>query len=76
MTSHPNMEPYSLGKEQGKLLPHIGRLIATATQTNGSFEAIDYVGPAAPPPHVHQMRDEAFYILEGSFTFTLAEDLV
>ena len=38
------------GDEEEKVLPHIGRLIATATQTNGSFEVIDYVGPAAPPP--------------------------
>ena len=70
------MEPYSLGSDQGKVLPHIGRLIATAAQTNGSFEVIDYVGPAEPPPHIHQMREEGFYILDGTFTFTLAEDVV
>jgi hypothetical protein len=40
VTSHPSMVPYSLGADQGKALPHIGRLIATATQTNGSFEII------------------------------------
>jgi mannose-6-phosphate isomerase-like protein (cupin superfamily) len=68
------MQPYSLGRDEGKSLPHIGRLIATASQTDGSFELIDYTGPAAPPPHVHRMRDEGFYILEGSFSFTLGEN--
>jgi len=65
-----------MGRDEGKALPSIGRLIATATQTGGSFELIEYVGPAAPPPHVHRMRDEGFYILEGSFTFTLDDDEV
>jgi quercetin dioxygenase-like cupin family protein len=76
LSPKPGMEPYSLGSDQGKIIPHIGRLISTAAQTNGSFEVIDYTGPAAPPPHVHRMREECFYILEGSFTFTLGEDVV
>jgi mannose-6-phosphate isomerase-like protein (cupin superfamily) len=71
--SQSSMQSFALGRDQGKILPHIGRLIATATQTNGSFELIEYTGPAAPPPHVHRMRDEGFYILDGSFSFTLAE---
>jgi mannose-6-phosphate isomerase-like protein (cupin superfamily) len=71
--SQSNMEPFSLGSDEGKILPHIGRLIATATQTDGAFEVIEYTGPAAPPAHVHRMRDEGFYILDGSFSFTLAE---
>jgi quercetin dioxygenase-like cupin family protein len=58
----------------GQDLPSIGTLKASATQTDGSFEVIEYVGPAAPPPHIHRMREEAFYILEGSFTFVLGED--
>ena len=60
-----------MGPDEGKALPHIGRPVATATQTGGSFEVIDYVGPAA---HVHHMRDEGFYILDGSFTFALGEE--
>jgi quercetin dioxygenase-like cupin family protein len=76
VTPHPSMEPYSLGSGQGKILPRIGRLLATGAQTDGAFEVIDYVGPAAPPVHVHQMREEGFYILDGSFTFTLADDVV
>jgi mannose-6-phosphate isomerase-like protein (cupin superfamily) len=70
------MKPFSLDSAQGKVLPHIGHLLATASQTDGSFELIEYTGPAAPPPHVHRLRDEGFYILEGSFTFTLAEQEV
>jgi mannose-6-phosphate isomerase-like protein (cupin superfamily) len=70
------MDPFSLSGDEGKVLPQIGRLLATAAQTNGSFEVIDYVGPVAPPPHVHHMREEGFFILRGSFTFTLGEDVV
>jgi mannose-6-phosphate isomerase-like protein (cupin superfamily) len=76
MASQASMEPYSLAGDQGKVIPHIGRLIATAAQTDGSFEVIDYVGPAAPPPHIHQTREEGFYILDGSFLFTLGRDEV
>jgi quercetin dioxygenase-like cupin family protein len=37
---------------------------------------IEYSGPATPPPHVHRDHDEAFYIVEGSFRFTLGQDTV
>jgi len=66
------MQSFALGRDEGKILPDIGRLIAGAAQTDGSFEVIEYTGPAAPPPHVHRMREEGFYILDGSFSFTLA----
>lgn len=57
--------------EHGLDLPLIGRLRASAADTNGSFEIIEYKGPAVPPPHVHREHDEIFYILEGTFSFVI-----
>jgi mannose-6-phosphate isomerase-like protein (cupin superfamily) len=55
----------------GLALPFIGTLKATGGQTRGSFELIEYSGPAGPPPHVHHEHDEGFFILDGSFSFVL-----
>jgi quercetin dioxygenase-like cupin family protein len=55
----------------GPSMPFIGTAKATGAQTGGSFELIEYSGPAAPPPHVHREHDEGFFILGGSFTFVL-----
>jgi mannose-6-phosphate isomerase-like protein (cupin superfamily) len=60
----------------GERLPFIGSLRASAAETAGVFELIEYQGPATPPPHVHKDHDEAFYILNGSFRFTLGHDEV
>jgi mannose-6-phosphate isomerase-like protein (cupin superfamily) len=38
------------------------------------FEVIEYEGPIHPPPHIHREREEAFYVLTGSFTFTLGRE--
>ncbi len=46
--------------EEGQGLPMIGRLKVSSLQTGGSFEVIEYEGPAVPPPHVHRDRDECF----------------
>ena len=44
---------------------------ATGEQTNGAFTIIDQViqPGGGPPPHIHHGEDEAFYILEGRFSF-------
>lgn len=63
--------PDVLPPERGSDLPFIGRLRASAADTGGSFEIIEYKGPAVPPPHVHRQHDEIFYILEGTFSFVI-----
>jgi quercetin dioxygenase-like cupin family protein len=73
MTSPP--EGYRVPPGAGDPLNYIGLLKASASQTNGSFELIEYRGPASPPVHIHRDREEAFYILEGSFTFTLGSQV-
>jgi len=42
--------------------------------TNGAFTVAELIGDPelGPPPHVHRNHDESFYILEGTFDFSLA----
>lgn len=56
---------------------------AGAEETGGTFEVFELGVPAGaaregvgkgPPPHVHREHEEAFYILEGDFTFVLGDD--
>lgn len=44
---------------------------ATGKQTNGNYTVIDQIiqPKNGPPPHIHQREDEAFYIIEGRFSF-------
>lgn len=44
---------------------------ATGKQTNGAFTIIDQIiqPQSGPPPHIHHREDEAFYVLEGQFSF-------
>ena len=57
-------------------MPLIGTLRASAAETGGAFEVIDYVGPAVPPPHVHKEHDEVFFVMSGTFRFVLGPDTV
>jgi quercetin dioxygenase-like cupin family protein len=60
-----------LPPERARDLPFIGRLRASAAETDGKFEIIEYKGQAVPPPHIHREHDEIFYILEGRFSFII-----
>ena len=62
-----------LPPDLGRDLPFIGRLRASAAETDGKFEIIEYEGPAVPPPHVHREHDEIFYIVEGRFSFIIGQ---
>jgi quercetin dioxygenase-like cupin family protein len=44
-------------------------LLASASQTGGTYELMQFVVPpgAGPPPHAHKNEDESFYIVEGEF---------
>ncbi len=67
LTPKADVLPPSFGRE----LPFIGTLRASAADTGGAFEVIEYHGPAVPPPHIHRDHDEIFYVLAGRFSFTL-----
>lgn len=49
--------------------------VATADQTGGAYSLIECHLPArdpGPPLHIHTREDEAFYVLAGEVTLTLA----
>lgn len=66
------------GATMGKSYP-LGRvsmrLLADRATTNGTYALAEFGGgPGAwTVPHVHVACEESFYVLEGAFTFTLAE---
>lgn len=54
------------------------RLLAAAEETGGSFALAEFSGGegAWTVPHVHRRAAESFYILEGRFDFTIADETV
>jgi mannose-6-phosphate isomerase-like protein (cupin superfamily) len=54
------------------------RTLATARETNGSFELIEDQrnGGDGPAPHIHRHSDEAFYVLEGRFRFDRGSETI
>ena len=66
-----------LGKGEGKsfwLLTDLHTFKVVGADTGGAFTVAELTaGPEmGPPPHIHRNNDEAFYILEGTFDFSLA----
>jgi len=65
-----------LGKGEGKafwLLTDLHTFKVVGDETNGAFTVAELTaGPElGPPPHIHHRADESFYILEGTFDFSL-----
>lgn len=46
----------------------------TGADTGGRFAMFEFFVPpgGGPPPHTHTREEEAFYVLEGELTFTVA----
>ncbi len=77
MASKMVQHPFLSQSGEGPILVTSGlRLKVGAAQTNGAFEVVELAGPGSPPPHVHQEHDECFYVIKGSFTFTLGTEQV
>ncbi len=71
-------QPYVLAREEGTPMWFLGTLMtvkATGETTNRGFGLIEQVLPAgfAAHPHIHHAEEEAFYILEGTFTFACGD---
>jgi quercetin dioxygenase-like cupin family protein len=69
---------YFLGPAEGERYWFLGTLMtvkAGGAQTGGVLTLIEQLAPAgfAPPPHVHQTDDEAFYILDGELRVTCGD---
>ncbi len=74
------LRPVVVSAEGREWSPFAPLLLVGADQTGGSFEAYEiaqaHVEEAmpGPPPHVHREHEEAFYVLDGRFTFRLGEE--
>ena len=67
-----------LNRGEGKSYWVLGDLYtfkATGKETGGGYTIIDQIiqPNSGPPPHIHRREDEAFYILEGTFSFLCGE---
>jgi mannose-6-phosphate isomerase-like protein (cupin superfamily) len=70
--SQSRISAFVLPPGEGKeLVPGGVVLKASGKQTGSAFEVLELLGPSGPPPHVHNHRDELFYIIQGRFEFTL-----
>ena len=51
-------------------------MLATAEDTNGAYSCIEQLIPQGPSagPHIHEVAQETFYILEGEATFFVEDE--
>ena len=66
---------------EGRTVAVVGdvyRFMATGDDTNGKYALWEAIVPpgGGPPPHVHSLEEEGFYILEGEMTFQIGENRV
>src|SRR5215470_1821139 len=77
MATSAHTDGIQLGPGQGEaywLLTDLVTFKAVGRDTNNAFTLYEVsAGPEiGPPPHVHERSDETFYVLEGTFDFSLA----
>lgn len=61
-------------QNHGEVLAPFARVRLSGRNTNGAVEVMELTSSGGPAPHVHQDHDELFFVLEGTFTFTLGHD--
>jgi quercetin dioxygenase-like cupin family protein len=66
---------------QGRTIAVVGdvyRFLATGDDTNGKYALWEAVVPpgGGPPPHVHSLEEEGFYILEGEITLQVGDERI
>ena len=54
------------------------RFLVTGAESGGAYFAMEAIVPpgGGPPPHIHALEDETFYVLEGECTFRLGDEVV
>jgi quercetin dioxygenase-like cupin family protein len=52
--------------------------LVTGEESGGAYFAMEALVPpnGGPPPHIHRLEDETFYVLEGRMEFLLGEELI
>ena len=57
---------------------HLFTYLAEAPETGGALTVLDVVvrKGGEPPAHIHTREDEAFYVLEGRFTFIVGDETI
>ena len=77
MSSETRKKPgVNIAKGQGRsywLLTDLHTFKVTGEDTNGAFVVAELTArpELGPPPHIHRLADETFYVLEGTFDFSL-----
>lgn len=74
-------QPFVVGHEEGHAFAFLGTLMtvkAGSGDTGGQFSFIEQLAPPgfATPLHVHHGEDEAMFIIEGSFTFFVGDQVL
>lgn len=56
---------------------HLFSFLAEASDTAGQFALVEILGRKGgePPHHIHRREDEAFYVLEGTITFYVGDEV-
>ncbi len=77
MGSSANRSTNAVHPGDGKVLVP-GRMVlkTSAAQTAGTFELFEASGPGGPPPHIHRDHRELFCVVEGTFEFTVGQDVI
>lgn len=75
---NPRTHTLTTKKEAIIWLGELAVIHATGKDTNGSYCAIELYATkeGSPPWHVHHREDEAFYVIDGSFTFYVGEKVI
>ncbi|MDN5859957.1 MAG: hypothetical protein L0H84_15185, partial [Pseudonocardia sp.] len=68
------LKPFSRGPTGAHVRSYQGLrfgFLADAADTGGAYSLMEVTAlpGAEPPPHMHNAEDEAFYILDGAWTF-------
>ena len=76
---HPNL--FSLPARTGNMVAVLGDLytfLVSTEETNGAFAALEKIirPENGPPPHIHHGNDETLYVMEGTFSFLVGDQIV
>src|SRR5579859_4066929 len=80
MVNQNQLRPYTLNKQEGRALWHLGALLtfkALGEETNGQYWALEGLADhhMAVPLHAHTREDEIWYVVEGEIQFYIGDEV-